>query len=313
MNIIPHGKQEVPGQVENGTKKVTDGKNLIYYDGYWIRYYAPPTDTLAARKKLIDSLTRRTFHHTEQGINTPGDKLDDARRAYEREQDPAKKRVNGAMLAGALCNRAGDIFNTIVNLAEKGVEISVDDALMRQCGEYFKEALALGKMVKHRSGCEGIDELWGEPLKAFTMPIAAFYESRYIKIAQTMCAIDSIAGKLTSLVEGSRLRDTTVSRIAEYAESAKLVSETIKRDPVIFDVWPRFIAARERFSDIESLSGLHGGQGLLREGKELIAYVAGARVPMPKSTKEFLAKCDKHIRQVDRTNPQNAVAAAARG
>ena len=35
-------------------------------------------------------------------------------------QDPARKRVNGAMLAGALFNRAADIFTTVVDLADKG-------------------------------------------------------------------------------------------------------------------------------------------------------------------------------------------------
>ncbi|MGC4093589.1 MAG: hypothetical protein QM756_37965 [Polyangiaceae bacterium] len=38
-------------------------------------------------------------------------------------------------------------------------------------------------MVLHRSGEEGIDELWGEPFKAFAFPIEEFYKSRYIKIA----------------------------------------------------------------------------------------------------------------------------------
>ena len=48
-------------------------------------------------------------------------------------------------------------------------------------------------------GEEGIDELWGEPFKAFTMPIEKFYESRYIKIAQTMRDIDAIAGAMVEM------------------------------------------------------------------------------------------------------------------
>ncbi|MCW8947799.1 MAG: hypothetical protein OQK80_10030, partial [Sedimenticola sp.] len=85
---------------ENGTHQIIADKECIFYDGYWIRYYPTPENTLANRKKLIDDLTRRAFHHTESGINTPGERLEEAREAYEQEQDPAKKRVNGAMLAG---------------------------------------------------------------------------------------------------------------------------------------------------------------------------------------------------------------------
>ena len=63
----------------NGTKHIVDGETFVFYDDYWIRYYKPPADTLVARKNLIESLTRRTFHHTEHGINTPGHALEGAR------------------------------------------------------------------------------------------------------------------------------------------------------------------------------------------------------------------------------------------
>ena len=108
----------------NATTREVDGKQEVYYDGYWIRWYEPPHDNLQEKKALIDSLTRRAFHHTESGINTPGDKLDVARTCYEQAKNPDCKRVNGAMLAGALFNRATDIFTTVVDLEEKGVHIS---------------------------------------------------------------------------------------------------------------------------------------------------------------------------------------------
>ena len=147
---------------ENGTQQNFDGKECIYYDGYWIRCYPAPEATLANKKRLIDSLTRRAFHHTEAGINTPGERLEEARLAYEQEVDPARKRVNGAMLAGALFNRATDIFTAIVILESKGVKVSRSNELMKQCSNCFKEALELGEQVKHYSGHEGIDEIWGD-------------------------------------------------------------------------------------------------------------------------------------------------------
>lgn len=309
MNTASYPNVRIATQVENGTRKNIHGKASVYYDGYWIRYYAPPANTLAAKKDLIDSLTRRLFHHTEPGINTPGKRLEEARQAYERETDPAKKRINGAMLAGALFHRAGDIFTTVVELAEKRMEVSPNDELMSQCGEYFQEALELGKSVKHRSGCEGIDELWGEPLKAFTMPIEAFYESRYIKIAQTMRDIDAITKKLISLLGGNGAAHGIAAGIKEFSEAAKLVSETIKSDPVIFDVWPRFVAAGEKLVNcgtvLDPAGELHDSEELvvlIREGKDLISYLAGARVPMPKSTREFVSKCEDYSRRLMETD-----------
>ena len=87
------------------------------------------------------------------------------------------------MLAGALFHRATDLFTSIVDLAELGVKVSDNNELMRECTECFEEALSLGKQVKHHSGCEGIDEIWGEPFKAFTLSPTEFYKSRFIKIS----------------------------------------------------------------------------------------------------------------------------------
>ncbi len=290
------------GDLENGTRREVDGKECIYFDGYWIRYYDPPEDTLAARKRLIDHLTRRTFHHTEPGINTPGDNLDAARDAYEQETDPARKRVNAAMLAGALFNRATDIFTSVVGLAEKGVEISPTNELMRQCGRCFKEALELGHKVKHYSGEEGIDELWGEPLKAFTMPIASFYESRYVKIAQTMRDIDRIADVLVEVFSDDEAYKGFTRYVYEYAASAREESETMRSDNVIFQVWPRFVAAGERLVDFRPKRPPQNSvvarqreleeQRLILAARNLISYLSGARVPMPKSTQDFVERCE---------------------
>ena len=75
-----------------------------------------------------------------------------AREIYNKQTDPKRKRVNGAMLAGALFNRATDIFTLVVELAKKGVHISDGNELMRECGECFREALELGMSVRHYSG-----------------------------------------------------------------------------------------------------------------------------------------------------------------
>lgn len=292
---------------ENGTRRALDGKRCIYYDGYWIRYYAPPKNTLAAKKRLIDALTKRLFRHAEEGINTPGERLQLARRSYAAERDPARKRVKGAMLAGALFNRATDIFTTVVELQQKGVRIHADNELMKQCESYFREALELGKLVRHYSGHEGIDELWGEPLKAFVMPVHDFYESRYLKVAQTMRDIDRIAERVIATFDGDVAFAGLAPRVLELSEAAKLEAETMRADRVIFEVWPRFVAAAEAVSAFQprlpaevSVAQQRKAETDLRliaDGRDLITYVSSARVPMAKSTRQYLERCAAHARR----------------
>ena len=92
---------DTPSAAE-GTRRMIDGRERVFYDGYWIKTYPAPADTLEAKKRLIEALTRRLFNHTEHGLNIPGQRLDEARQSYLAEADPARQRVKGAMLAGAL-------------------------------------------------------------------------------------------------------------------------------------------------------------------------------------------------------------------
>lgn len=284
-----------------GTEREIDGRLRVYYDGYWIKAYRAPEDTLRAKKELIEALTRRLFNHVEYGLNVPGKRLEEAREAFMAESEPQRKRVLGAMLAGAVFNRATDIFTKLVEIQALGVTIEADNPLMRQCGRHLQEALALGKMVLHRSGEEGIDELWGEPFKAFAFPIEEFYKSRYVKIAQTLRSIDDLRDALLSTFGGLRAFSGVEELVREFGEAAKLKSETLRTEDDIFDVWTSFVVAGEKLAGFrptqsdESARGeqqlLAQGVQLLRDGKELISYIARARVQMPKSTTDFIERC----------------------
>jgi len=283
--------------VINGTSREINGKPCVYYDGYWIRKYEPPADEVAARRELIDQLTKRVFHHTEPGINTPGYNLDEARIAYESEDDPHRRRVNAAMLAGALLHRGSDIFSIIFQLDQRGIEIDNSNELMRECESCLLEAFDLGKQVRHYSGEEGLDELWGEPLKAFYTPVAEFYESRYLKIAQTMASIDSICEHMVTTFRYIEGFDNLSNLILDYARTAKIESETIKTDPAIFKVWPEFVVAGDCLSNFrpskteKAEQVVSEGLELIKAGKRLIEWIAFARVPMPKTTREYFDKC----------------------
>jgi len=291
---------------QEGTRRIIDGKERVYYDGYWIKTYPVPADTLEAKKKLIEALTRRLFNHTEHGLNIPGTRLNEARSSYETETDPSRQRVKGAMLAGALFNRAADIFRKLVELQSCGIEILSDNPLMRECGKCLLDAMELGRCVLHRSGEEGIDELWGEPFRAFSIPLEDFYESRYIKIGQTLRDIDRISRVMIDTFSGIPAFAEIEGPVCDLATAAKIKTETLRTDADIFDVWARMVTAGERLADIEWHSApgantvpftfnLHDGLQLIRQGRDLIFYISRARTAMPKSTREYIERCATYL------------------
>ena len=207
---------------------------------------------MLAKQRRIEALTRRLFNHVEHGINIPGSRLEEARRAFDEELDPRRRRVKGGMLAGALFNRAADVITKLVELQAMGVEIEPDNELMRQCGEHLQEALDLGKLVLHRSGDEGIDELWGEPFKAFAFPMEAFYTSRYLKIAMTMRReIDEIANELRGTFENIPAFAGIAPFIVDFARAAQSKCDTLRTDDDVFDVWTTFVVAGESLSGFQ--------------------------------------------------------------
>ena len=288
-------------RIENGTIREHSGKICVHIDGYWIRYYAPPPNTMSEKRELILSLRKRVFHHTEAGINSPGWRTEIARKYYEEETDEAKKRVKAAMLAGSLFNRATDIFTTVVDLEEKGIHVAEDNELMKQCENCFMEALVLGKQVKHFSGEEGVDELWGEPFKAFSYPVDRFFESRYVKLAQTFAAIDKIIDRTIAVFSKVEGFDGVLVKLDELRTAAKTEVETMRRDEAIYEVWPRYVAAKEAVSDFkpcglakaeDSIRYWEDGLRLLHMCKDVVSFLSGVRVPMPVTTENYMINCD---------------------
>jgi hypothetical protein len=292
-----------------GTRRIINDEERVLYDGYWIKTYPVPSDSLQAKKLLIEALTRRLFNHTEHGLNIPGCRLGEARQSYQAETDPGRRRVKAAMLAGALFNRATDIFRKLVELQADGIEIHSDDALMRECGQCLLDAMDLGHVVLHRSGEEGIDELWGEPFRAFSVSIEEFYESRYIKIGQSMRDIDCIANAMVANFSGIPAFAAIEAPVRHFANAARIKAETLRTDPNIFDVWAQLVTAGERLANFTPIPAskplreqtgrrLHrvsDGLQLLRNGRALVFYIARARTPMPRSTCDYIEHCQAYL------------------
>ncbi len=302
LEKVPEG----PDRPAEGSRKIFEDGERVFYEGYWIKTYPVPADTLEAKKRLIDALTRRLFNHTEHGLNIPGTRLAEARDKYQSEEEPAKKRIKGAMLAGALFNRAADIFRKLVELQTCGIEINTDNPLMRECGRCLLEAMELGRCVLHRSGEEGIDELWGEPFRAFSIPLEDFYESRYIKIGQVLRDIDRIADAMIANFSGIPAFANIEGPVRELAVAAKIKTETLRTDGDIFEVWAQMVTAGERLIGLawqtppEMLTApfthnLQDGIQLIAQGRNLIFYIARARTAMPKSTRDYISCCEKYL------------------
>jgi hypothetical protein len=292
--------------IPEGTRRLIDGQERVLYDGYWIKTYTVPADSLDAKKRLIEALTRRLFNHTEHGLNIPGTRLAEARQSYQAETDPGRRRVKAAMLAGALFNRATDIFRKLVELQADGVEIRSDDALMRECGKCLLDAMELGRFVLHRSGEEGIDELWGEPFRAFSIPVEDFYESRYIKIGQSLRDIDRIAEVMICNFSQIPAFANIATPVRDLADAAKIKTETLRTDSGIFDAWANMVTAGERLANLApqpcliqgvepAQHSVSDGLQLIRSGRDLIFYIARARTPMPKSTRDYMARCTTYL------------------
>jgi hypothetical protein len=90
--------------------------------------------------------------------------------------------------------------------------------------------------------------------------------------------------------------------VVEFAEAGKVKTETLRTDPELFDVWATFVASGEQLTAFEprlavepsprAQQELADARQLIRAGKDLITYITRARVPMPKSTREYIDRCD---------------------
>ena len=90
--------------------------------------------------------------------------------------------------------------------------------------------------------------------------------------------------------------------IRECAAAARSKIETLRTDPEIFDVWANLVTAGERLANFHPALGDSAdelerrkasfGIQIICNGRDLIFYISRARVSMPKSTREFVERCE---------------------
>ena len=57
--------------VRNGSRRNIDGKPCVSYDGYWIKWYEPPQDSLAAKKRLVPLDPVSVIRHARLAVDVP--------------------------------------------------------------------------------------------------------------------------------------------------------------------------------------------------------------------------------------------------
>lgn len=159
----------------------------------------------------------------------------------------------------------------------------------------------------------------GEPFKAFAYPIDDFYKSRYVKIAMTMEHIDQLAAAIIATFANLRMFAGISDLISEFATAARSKCETLRTDPDIFEIWTSFAVSGETLCNFHpKLFAVVGpteqhwameGMKLVREGRKLIEDMTRARVPMPKSAREYIERLETYRAQcVDLLSKERSVA-----
>ena len=92
--------------------------------------------------------------------------------------------------------------------------------------------------------------------------------------------------------------------IQEFASVARVTVETLRTDPEIFDIWAEMVTAGERLANFRPIMNhptseheqrvASFGTQLICNGRDLIFHITRARVAMPKSTRDFVERCDTY-------------------
>ena len=119
--------------------------------------------------------------------------------------------------------------------------------------------------------------------------------------------IDRIAEAMVTTLAGIGAFENAETPIRDFALAAKIKMESLRSDPDIFDIWPQLVTSAERLTNLAPVPkavsagnawprhSFSDGQQLIRNGRDLIFYIAQARTPMPKSTREYIERCESYL------------------
>ena len=123
-------------------------------------------------------------------------------------------------------------------------------------------------------------------------------------MAQAMRDVDRIAAAMVTALAPLSMFAGIEPVIGDCAAAARIKVETLRTDADIFEVWANLVTAGERLanfhpvladaqSELEKRRASFGTQ-IICNGRDLIFYITRARVSMPKSTQEFVERCEHY-------------------
>jgi len=122
-----------------------------------------------------------------------------------------------------------------------------------------------------------------------------------VKIALTMRTIDALGEALKNTIAVLPPFASLSPVVDAFVRAAKLKTETLRTDPDVFEVWSSFVVAGESLCNFQPAPPSGSGaeqqlcaqfSELLRAGSVLVSSMARARVPMPKSARAFIERCE---------------------
>ena len=114
--------------------------------------------------------------------------------------------------------------------------------------------------------------------------------------------IDLISTTLINLFGKADSFSQVLAELEELAICCKEVTETMRSDPAMIDIWAHYVSiadelrafkprSREGITNAERAMARRGKE-LILAGVELMNDMANMRIPLPKTTHDFIQKCD---------------------
>jgi hypothetical protein len=107
-------------------------------------------------------------------------------------------------------------------------------------------------------------------------PVEDFYESRYVKIGQSMRDIDLIAAAMISNFSRIPTFEAVETPIRDFANAAKVKTETLRTDPGIFDVWSHLVTAGERLAHFTPQAAAEAAKSARQPAAQPFGWLAAA-------------------------------------
>lgn len=114
--------------------------------------------------------------------------------------------------------------------------------------------------------------------------------------------IDSISYNLSVLFSPALIFKEVIPKIGELADCCKQVTETMRSDPAMIEIWPHYVSIADELRAFKAKSAegaSNAERAMARRGKELILAgvdlmndMANMRIPLPRTTQEFTHKCE---------------------